>query len=71
MDGEIAARCGEMEFSLYGEEGDERLDNVPTLRYLGRPLYQTDDDWLAVRWNIMCARLVYGRLGTLIQREGA
>ena len=68
---EMAERCGEMEFSLDGEEGDERVENVPTFRYLGRPLDKTDDDWKAVRWNIMRVRLVWGRLGTMIQQEGA
>ena len=61
----MAARCGEMEFSLYGEEGDKRVGNVKTLRYLGIPLDQTDDDWMAVRRNIMRTRSVLGRLGTL------
>ena len=42
-DVEMAARCGEMEFSIYGEEGDEILENITTLRYLGIPLDQTDD----------------------------
>ena len=27
---EIAARCGEIEFNLDGEEGDEIVENVPT-----------------------------------------
>ena len=39
-------------------------------RYLGRPLEQTDDDWTAVRINIIHASLVLGRLGTLLRREG-
>ena len=56
----MAAKCGEMDFNLDGEEGDERVDNVPTFRYLGQPLDQTDDDWPAVRQNIMCTRLVWG-----------
>ena len=62
----MAAKCGEMDFNLDGEEGDERVDNVPTFRYLGRPLDQTDDDCTAVRQNIMCTRLVWGRLGKLL-----
>ena len=40
-----------------------------TFRYLERPLDQTDDDWTAVRRNIMRARSVWGRLGTLLRRE--
>ena len=45
----MLAMCGEMEFNLDGEEGDEIVDNVPTLQYMGQTLDQTDDDWLAVR----------------------
>ena len=62
----MAAMCGEMEFKLDGEEGDKRVDNVPTFQYLGRPLTQMDDDWTSVRRNIMRARLVWERLGTLL-----
>ena len=46
------------------------MDNVPTFRYLGRTLDQMDDDWTAVQRNIMRERSVWGRLGTLILREG-
>ena len=67
----MAATCGEMEFNLDGEESDKRVENVLTFRYLGRPLDQTDDGWPTVRRNIMLARLVWGRLGTLLWREGA
>ena len=67
---EISARCGEMEFNLYGEEGDEIAENVPTFRYLVQPLDQTNDDWPAVQRNIICERSIWGRLGTLLQREG-
>ena len=60
-----------MEFNLYGEEGYERGENVPTFRYLGQTLDQTDDDLPAVRRNIMRERLVWGRLGKILRREGA
>ena len=70
-DVEMEAMCGETEFNLEGEEGDERVENVPTFRYMGRPIDQTDDDWTAVHRNIMRSRLVWGRLGTLLRREGA
>ena len=69
-DAEMAARCGEMEFNLDGEEGDERVENVTTFLYLGLPLEQTDDDWPTMRQNIMHTRSVWGRLGTLLLREG-
>ena len=70
-DVEMAARCGEMEFNLYWEEGDERVENVPTFQYMGRPLDQTDDDWPAVRRNSMRETLFWGRLGALLRQEGA
>ena len=54
-----------------GGEGEDRVDNSPMLWYLGRPLDKTDEEWMAVRRNIMCARLIWGRLGTLIQHEEA
>ena len=57
-DVDMAARCGEMEFSLDGEEGDERVENVPTFQYLVQPLEQMDDDWPSVRRNIMQAMSV-------------
>ena len=67
----MAERCGEMEFSLEGREGEERVENVMTFRYLGKLLDQTYDDWPAVRRNIMRARSVWGILGTLLRREGS
>ena len=53
-----------------GGEGDKRVENLTMLRYLGIPLDQRDDDCLAVRRNIMRARSVGGRLGTLLRQEG-
>ena len=44
---------------------------MTTFQYLGSPLDQTDDDWPAMRRNTMHTRLFWGRLGTLLQREGA
>ena len=67
----MAERCGEMEFSLKGGEGDERVEGVAMFWYLGRPLDQMDDDWMVVRRKIIRARSVWGRLGILLQREGA
>ena len=40
-DVEMSERFGEMKFSLYGEEGDERVENVTAFRYLVIPLDQT------------------------------
>ena len=63
---EMSTRCQEMELNLYGGEGYERMENVPTFRYLGRPLDQTYDDLTAVQQNIIRARSVWGRMGTLL-----
>ena len=62
-DVDMAARCGEMDLSMEGGEGYERVEGVATFRYLGRPLDQTDDDWPAVRRKIMHARPSGGDLG--------
>ena len=45
---EMAARCGEMEFSLYGEEGGNMVEGVANFKYMGQTLDQTNDDWPAV-----------------------
>ena len=68
---DMAARCGEMEFSLYGEEGGHIVEGMTNVNYMGRPLDQTYNGCSVVWKNIMRARLVWGRLGTLLQREGA
>ena len=44
------------------------MEGIATFKYLGIPL---DDYWPSVQRNIMRARLFWGRLGTLILREGA
>ena len=62
----MAERCSKMEFRMEEGEGDEMVEGVATVRYLGRTLDQMDDDWPAVRQNIMRARSIWGRLGTLI-----
>ena len=67
----MEARYDEMEFIMSGEEGGDMVEGVANFKYLGQTLDQTEDYWLAVRQNIMRARLVWGRLGTLLQREGA
>ena len=47
------------------------VEGVATLRYLVRILDQMDDDWPEIRRKILRARLVWERLGTLLQQEGA
>ena len=63
----MAERCGEMEFSIDGGEGENRVENVTMFWYMGRYLEQKYDDWTAVRGNIMRARSVLGGLGTLLR----
>ena len=43
-------------FNLDEEEGEDIMENVRTFQYLGQPIDQMDDDWPAVRRNIMRAR---------------
>ena len=62
----MEARCVEMELSLDGEEGYEMVEGVATFRHLVKTPDQTDDDFTVVRRNIMCTRLVWWRLGTLL-----
>ena len=69
-DVEMSNICGNTDFRLYREEGDEMVEVVENFNYIKQTLYQTNDDWPAVRQNIMCARSVWGRLGTLLRREG-
>ena len=47
------------------------MEGVANFKYLGQPLYQTDDDWRPVRRNIKRARRVWGILGKILRREGA
>ena len=63
---DMAARCGYMKFSLYGEEGDDMVEGLENFKYLGRILDQMDDDWIEVRQKTMRARLLWRRLGTML-----
>ena len=40
----MAARCGDMEFSLYREKGGEMVEGVANFKYLGKDLYQISND---------------------------
>ena len=62
----MSASCSDMEFSIYGEEGGDMAEGVEKIKYMGKTLYQKDDDWPEVRQNIRCARSVWGVLGTLL-----
>ena len=68
---DIVARFGKMEFSLEVEEVEKMVGGMENFKYLGITLDQTYDDWPVVRLNIMRARLVWGRMRTLLRREGA
>ena len=46
------------------------MEGAEKFKYMGRTLDQTDDDWPEVRQKIMPARLVWGRLETLLKWEG-
>ena len=47
-DVEISHIAGDMEFSLYGREGSALTEQVSQLKYLGRTLYHTYDDWMEI-----------------------
>ena len=47
------------------------MEGVENFKYLGRPLEQTYDEWLAVIWNVNRLQRVWGRLGNILRREGA
>ena len=68
--GDMAAGCGDIESSLEGEEVDWMVKGMAMFKYLGINLDQTADDWPVVSLNIMCIRSVWGRLGTLLRKEG-
>ena len=63
--------CGEVEFSLYGKEGDTLVEGVSNFKYMGRSLNQTDEDWQVVRQIFNRVRKVWGGLVKIIQGEGA
>ena len=47
------------------------VEVVVNLKYMVQTLDKTDNDWPAVRRNVMSSRLVWGRLETLLRREGS
>ena len=65
----MAERCGDMEFRLYGREGDALVEVVANFKYLVRPLDQTDDDCPEVRRNIKKGRRVWGGLEKFLIME--
>ena len=53
--------------SAYGRP----LKMVNSLKYLGRVILATDDDWLAAMKNLSRSRKVWGRMPRILSREGA
>ena len=56
----------ERAFHAYGK----KMRAVTELRYLGRILTNTDDNWPAVAGNLSKARVTWGRLARILGREG-
>ena len=56
----------EKAFHAYGT----KMRAVMELKYLGRVMKNTDDDWPAVAGNIRMARAIWGRLARILGREG-
>ena len=54
----------EMTFEVHGE----RLQTVPSFKYLGRILMEGDDDWPAVAGNLGKARESWGRIKRILSR---
>ena len=50
-DVEVVSWCAEMESNLAGKKGEEMIEGVALLTYLGRPMYQSDNYWPEVRRN--------------------
>ena len=67
----VVSQCLEMELRLNREEEEETMERVELFKYLGRPLYQSDNDWLVVRRNIRKENQVWSRLGVILRWEGS
>ena len=57
-------------FILTGEDRAERAKIFDSFRYMGRLLYWSDNEFLAVLKNIQKLRQVWGCLGKFLKREG-
>ena len=68
-DVEVASRYADMEFNLIGKDGEETIEGVSLFTYLGRSLYQSDNDWQEVRRNIGKSLQVWRRLGGILRQE--
>jgi hypothetical protein len=50
---------------------DTEIQSVDTFKYLGRPLSATGNDMVAIKYNLSKARKMWGRISTILKREGA
>ena len=69
-DVEVGIQCMEMELILTRDYGEEIIEGVVLFKYLGQPLDQSDDDWLAFRRKIIKSHQVWGRLRVTLRQEG-
>jgi hypothetical protein len=53
------------------EINDTVIENVDTFKYLGRPISATSTDTVAINYNLRKARKTWGRISTILKREGA
>ena len=63
-------RTGEMEFSIYEWEDETLVEGVKKLKYIGRTLEHTANDWTGLHRNIGKDQAVCHRFGKLMRREG-
>ena len=56
-----------MAFEVYGKP----IEAVPSFKYLGRIMTAGNDDWPEVARNLVKAQKSWGRLTTILNREGA
>ena len=70
-DVDLDQRSWDVEFSIYGRGGYALVAGVAQFNYMGRPLYQYDDDWIAIIRNTRRARKVWVFLGNILEWEGS
>ena len=63
-------RSKQMDFSLYSIEVGELVEGVAHFKYLIRPLYQSDNNWLSIHQNIRREPNVWGQLVKVPLQEG-
>ena len=48
---------------------DKEMNAVPVFKYLGRPMTQENDDWMAIYYNLSNARQKWGRIRAILTKE--